>query len=171
MTIETPTLILIPGTKELFTCAIAGDDQLSAQLGFHVAANWTEFGNGPLEYALHRITEHPEEKGWWTYFPVHKADRLLIGSCGYKGPFSEEGTVEIGYEVSPSYRNKGLATEIANGLIKHAFSFSQVKSVLAHTLAEENASVHILRKCGFVKTAEINDPEDGVIWRWELQKK
>ncbi len=171
MIIETPSLILLPGTEELLTCAIAGDDRLSAQLGFQVAGNWTEFGIGPLEYALHRITEHPKEKGWWTYFPVHKADRLLIGSCGYKGPVTEEGIVEIGYEITPGYRNKGLAIEIANGLIKHAFSFPEVELVQAHTLAEENASVHILKKCDFVKTAEINDPEDGLIWKWQLPKK
>lgn len=171
MIIETPNLLLIPGTKQLLTCAIEGDVQLSAELGFAVTHGWTEFGTAPLQYSLSRISDFPEETGWWTYFPIHKADRLLIGSCGYKGPASVEGTVEIGYEITPGYRNKGLATEIAKGLIQHAFTFPKIHTIIAHTLPEGNTSVHILQKCGFIKTDEINDSDDGWIWRWELQRK
>jgi hypothetical protein len=43
-----------------------------------------------------------------------------------------------------------------------------VTLVSAHTLAEENASVAVLRKSGFTRTTEILDPDEGAIWRWEL---
>ncbi len=37
----------------------------------------------------------------------------------------------------------------------------------AHTLPENNASAHVLKKCGFDFVGEVVDPEDGRIWRWE----
>ena len=92
---------------------------------------------------------------------------MLVGNCGYKGP-PKNGVVEIGYEVAESYRGMGLATEMAKALIEFAFSHPEVKSIIAHTLPFENHSVSVLRKCGFEYISEINDPEDGVIWKWEL---
>jgi RimJ/RimL family protein N-acetyltransferase len=95
---------------------------------------------------------------------------MLIGNCGYKGP-PKEGVVEIGYEVAELYRGQGFATEIATALIEHAFSDHRVEQILAHTLAEENASVHILRRCGFRFGGNIDDPDDGPVWRWSLPRK
>ena len=37
---------------------------------------------------------------------------------------------------------------------------------IAHTLPEENASNRALRRNGFVYAGEVDDPEDGLIWRW-----
>jgi RimJ/RimL family protein N-acetyltransferase len=59
---------------------------------------------------------------------------------------------------------------MAKGLIENAFKDQSVRQILAHTLAEENASCSVLKKCGFIKTGEIEDEEDGLIWRWELNK-
>jgi hypothetical protein len=38
---------------------------------------------------------------------------------------------------------------------------------IAHTLPEENASNKALRRNGFAFAGEVEDPEDGLIWRWE----
>ena len=170
MRIETENLILIPGTKNLLTSAIQGNDFLSKALGYAVCSDWTEFGVAPLAYTLKILTQSENENGWWTYFPIHTVDQKLIGSCGYKGKPSLDGMVEIGYEVCPEYRQKGYGTEIANGLLTHAFKDEHIKIVIAHTLPMENASTNILRKLSFNKVSEIEDPEDGLIWRWEIKK-
>jgi RimJ/RimL family protein N-acetyltransferase len=167
-TIHTPRLTLIPCDPELLQSAIFSSETLSEHLGIAVAEGWTEFGTGPLQYALDKITENPSDLGWMSYFPVHRQEGVFLGSCGFKGSPTAEGTVEIGYEIAPAYRNQGLATEVAQALVSHAFASGWVKSVLAHTLAEENASARVLRKCGFVKVDEYNDPDDGPVWRWEL---
>ena len=108
---------------------------------------------------------------WGSFFTIHKADRqLLLGTCGFKGAPNEENIVEIGYEIEASYRQKGLASEAAKGLIDFAFSHENVKAVMAHTLAHENPSVSVLKKLGFQFVKELSDPDDGDIWQWLLPK-
>ncbi|MBL0024226.1 MAG: GNAT family N-acetyltransferase [Saprospiraceae bacterium] len=170
MIIETKNLRLIPCDKEILVKAIEGNDKLEKMLNIKVADNWTEFGVDPFQFSLDRISEDMEEIGWLTYFPIHKQDNKLIGSAGYKGKPNENGSVEIGYEIAPHYRNKGFATEMAEALISNAFSDIKVKLIIAHTLREENASAKILTKCGFIKVGDIDDPDDGPIWKWELKK-
>lgn len=168
--IETANLKLIPCDTEILNSAIAGNGNLTKKLNVTIQDPWTEFGLGALQYSLDRLSESPAESGWWTYFPIHKQDNKLIGSGGYKGKPTPEGTVELGYEIAPNYRNRGLATEMTKGLIEHAFKNQSVNSILAHTLGHENASTKVLKKCGFEKIEEINDPEDGIIWKWELKR-
>jgi RimJ/RimL family protein N-acetyltransferase len=91
-------------------------------------------------------------------------ESLIIGLCGYKGP-PKDGVVEVAYGVAPAYGGKGYATEAAEALTAHAFA-AGVKTVLAHTLPELNASGRVLTKCGFECMGEVIDPEDGLVWRW-----
>ncbi len=170
MTIETKNLRLIPCDTEILKSAIQGNEILAKKINVTVQDNWTEFGVGALQYSLDKLTESEEEKNWWTFFPIHKQDNKLIGSGGYKGKPSTDGTVELGYEITPDYRNRGLATEMTKGLIENAFSDERVKSIIAHTLGIINPSTKILQKCGFEKVEEINDPDDGLIWKWELKR-
>jgi RimJ/RimL family protein N-acetyltransferase len=45
---------------------------------------------------------------------------------------------------------------------------ADLRIVFAHILAEENASTKVLTRCGFTRTAELTDPDEGRVWRWEL---
>ena len=170
MTIETKNLKLIPCDTEILKTAIQGDEILAKKINVTVQDNWTEFGVVALQYSLDRLSENEEESGWWTYFPVHKQDNKLIGSGGYKGKPTADGTVEIGYEIALDYRNRGLATEMTKGLIENAFRDERVRLIVAHTLGQDNASTKVLQKCGFKKVEETNDPDDGLIWKWELKR-
>jgi len=170
MIIETKNLKLIPCDTDILKAAIEGNKILAEKINVTVQDGWTEFGIGALQYSLDKLTESEQERNWWTYFPVHKQDNTLIGSGGYKGKPTTDGIVEIGYEIAPNYRNRGLATEMAKGLIENAFRDEKVKAIIAHTLEQDNPSTKILRKCGFEKVKEVNDPEDGLIWQWELKR-
>lgn len=142
MIIETKSLRLIPCDAELLESAIAGDDDLAKKLKVSIQAQWTAFGVDALQYSLDRLREGEDESGWWTYFPIHKQDNKLIGSGGYKGK-PREGTVELGYEIAPEYRNRGLATEMTKGLIENAFKDENVKILIAHTLGQNNPSTKV----------------------------
>ncbi|CAN5563502.1 GNAT family N-acetyltransferase [soil metagenome] len=168
--LETERLKLIVCDLPIIEAFFAGNDALAKQLGVSVHENWTEFGEPAFRWTYERITKPGADIQWWCYLPVHKADNMLIGSCGYKGDPDENGMIEIGYEICADYRNKGLASEAAKALIAHAFTNDKVKYVQAHTLADENASTNVLKKCGMQFVKEVNGPEDGLIWQWVLYK-
>jgi len=136
-----------------------------------VPDNWTEFGSQALNYAMEKLKSGDSEFGWWTYLPIHKGENKLIGSSGYKGNPNENGEVEIGYEIKSEYRNKGLATELVKVLVQNAFNFETVNTVQAHTLGEVNRSTKILSKSGFQMTNEIENKENGTLWKWELKRE
>ena len=166
--LNTTRLELVSAGPDMLRAAIAGDKELIALTGFSLAAKWTMFGPGVFEYVLEILGDKPDAQAWWTWFPVH--ENMLIGNCGYKGPPDDQGRVEIGYEVAPNFRGQGFATEIAKALIKHAWQENSVNVIIAHTLPEHNASTRVLKKCGFSFVETVEDPEDGVIWKWQLQR-
>ena len=75
--------------------------------------------------------------------------------------------VEIAYGIVPGFQGRGYATQAALALVGFAFRTGRVRLVRAHTLPVPNASTRVLAKCGFKRTGEVVDPEDGLVWRWE----
>jgi RimJ/RimL family protein N-acetyltransferase/8-oxo-dGTP pyrophosphatase MutT (NUDIX family) len=106
---------------------------------------------------------------WGSFLIQERESGEIIGSAGFTGP-PNAATVEIGYSVAPAYRSRGFAREAAACLVAQAFTDVRVERVRAHTLAVENASVAILRRLGFAFVCDIEDPNDGALWRWELPK-
>lgn len=168
--IHTSRLRLVNADAAICEAVVRGDEVIAALMQVKVAKPWTEFGVAPFQYMLGKIVRDPGETPWWSWLPIHHADNTLIGNSGYKGP-AENGIVEIGYEIAEAYRGNGYATEVAKALIERAFSFPHIHAVIAHTLAEENASVTVLKKCGFSFVEAVDDPHDGQIWKWQLNKK
>jgi ribosomal-protein-alanine N-acetyltransferase len=91
----------------------------------------------------------------------------VIGSAGFKGPPGADGMVEAAYGIVPAWQGKGCATAALGKLIAFATADARVRKMRAHTLPENNASTRVLTKNGFTKLGEVNDPEDGRVWRWE----
>lgn len=166
---ETQNLSVIPSTIPHLEKLIEGAEAFENAYGLRVMDGYIEF-DGVLEYSISMLQSGKVNGDWLSYLFIHRDDKALIGFGGYKGAPDETGSVEIGYGLAPAYRGKGYATEAANALVQHAFSFPNVQMVCAHTLAETNASGSILSKIGMTKVSEINDPEDGAIWRWEIRK-
>jgi RimJ/RimL family protein N-acetyltransferase len=68
------------------------------------------------------------------------------------------------------FEGQGYGTKMAEKLIAIAAASPEVCRVIAHTLPERNASTRILEKVGMKLVGEVNDPEDGRVWRWEVEK-
>lgn len=168
-TISTKRIILINSSQEILKKILIDDEALKNHLGIDIPNTWTEFGQAPFQHALEQINHHGGNSLWWNWLPILISDNMLIGNCGYKGE-PNNGRVEIGYEVAIDFRGHGYATEMALALIKNAFADKRVHKVIAHTLAENNASVKILQNFGFTFTDELNDPDDGQIWKWVLKR-
>lgn len=170
--IETERLYLVPADLPKLEALVAEDwPTLSALLGgVDFAEHWLHFPEA-MVWMRDYLREYEMDIHWWNYFIIHRADVRLIGTCGYKGSPSLDGAVEIGYEIANSYQGKGLATETARALVDNAFRFHEVRCVLANTLAETNASNHLLQKLGFAFTGEEMDIEDGLIWGWKKERE
>ena len=164
--IATERLELIPATPEQVRAALRGTAPLSAALGAAVPETWPpEFLDDPaFEYTLARLLEGPPQTGWWLHFIVLKegpSGRTLIGSAGYKGPPSDDGTVEVGYGIVRDRHRRGYASEAVRGLLAHAFAESTVRRVIAETYPELTGSLGVLRTCGFSLIGDGSEP--GVI--------
>ncbi|MDP1631773.1 MAG: GNAT family N-acetyltransferase [Caulobacter sp.] len=170
MAIRTANLRLEPARLDDLETVARGDGALCAALGLSVAPHWA----GPDALAAigrsrDFLIANPGSVDWWMHFIVHVTDIRLIGLGGFKGE-PEDGTVEIGYELAPGYRGRGLATEAARGMVDHAFANPGVDRVIAHTLPTESASTTILKRLGLRFDGELDDPDDGYIWRWRLER-
>jgi len=122
----------------------------------------------PLWLARVRSSTTPDP--WVHGFTIMpRATEVVIGRCGYKGPPDSDDIVEIAYGIHPTYQGQGYATEAARALSTFAFDSGQVRVVRAHTMPDNSASTRVLTKCGFECVGKVVDPEDGIVWRWELQ--
>jgi ribosomal-protein-alanine N-acetyltransferase len=115
----------------------------------------------PIELLALQVHKVP-----WTSYVGKNAQGETVGACCFKSPPADTGAVEIAYITFPQFEGKGCALEMAKGLVEIARLSKEVTSVLAHTLPEENASTTICRKVGFRFVGEMNDEEDGAIWKW-----
>ena len=155
--LQTPTLELVLQTTERALEAIAAmDPAIKAQL----SADW-----------LALFAAAPSADPWIHGFSVvHRETGAVVGTCGYKGPPTAAGAVEIAYGIDPEHQGKGYATEAAAALVAYAFAAANVRVVVAHTLPESQASQRILTKCGFAHVGKVVDRDDGLVWRFEKHR-
>ncbi|MGN6509198.1 MAG: GNAT family N-acetyltransferase [Chitinophaga sp.] len=168
--IQTTRLQLLPCTLKFFEAVLQGNEALAQLLGADVPEDWTEFPEMVL-VAYDKMRNDPALLGWFFYLAVHRADNRLIGTASFKGRPDANGVVEIGYEVSVAYREQGYATEIAQTLIRFAFSHPQVTKVIAHTEEEYNAAVKVLQKAGMRFAGAVHGADAGELWRWEITRE
>lgn len=153
--ILTENLKLLLQTSEQVLASI---DAMAPAARAEVSSDW-----------LARVKASNSADPWTHGFSVaQRASGTLVGMCAYKGPPDANAAVEIAYGINPEYQGRGYATEVARALVAFAFGSGQVRLVCAHTRPEESASTHVLTKCGFDWIGEVMDPEDGLVWRWEL---
>lgn len=152
--LQTQRLELVLPTAEE---ALAGIDAMSPAEKEHLSDDW-------LELVKNATSSDPWIHGFSITF---RDDDVVVGQCGFKGPPSSDGIVEIAYAVHPDHQCRGYATEAAEALVAYAFTNGDVSAVRAHTLPETNASTRVLTKCGFQHVGEVMDPDDGLVWRWQ----
>src|SRR4051812_13176857 len=147
--------------------ALAGDEELAAALGHAVVPGWATFREA-LPAARGALLAEPGDAGWRTRLFVSGDPPELVGWGGFKGP-PRNGVVEIGYEIAESRRNRGLATAAVRAMVAEAFADERVTEVIAHTLAEPNASTRVLEKTGFTHVGEADERGERV-WRHSLRR-
>lgn len=93
-------------------------------------------------------------------FPEKKAIRWALefkGKEGYIGNIcfwnllTQHRRAELGYDLSPDYWNKGLMSEALQIILHYGFTQMNLHSVAANVTPENQASVNLLKKHGFVQ--------------------
>ena len=162
-----PDVALIPITPSL-AAAAASDDTFTAACGATLGAAG-EYVREIIEQTRAfqgRIDSPPEYGG---FLGADGPTMQVIGVCGFKGGPDANGDVEIAYGTFAPYEGRGYAKAMATALIARARA-NGAPHIIAHTLPENNASCSILRSLGFRQVGTvIADPEDGPVWRWELE--
>jgi [ribosomal protein S5]-alanine N-acetyltransferase len=104
---------------------------------------------------------------WGGYLAADPATEAVVGTCAFKGAPDERGAVEIAYYTFAPFEGRGYAGAMVQALLGVAAATPEVRQVVAHTMPEANASTRVLERAGFRFAGEVEDPEDGPVWRWE----
>jgi [ribosomal protein S5]-alanine N-acetyltransferase len=155
-------IIVLPEHKRLFS---QSREQLSAKLGLLLPEGWPQFP----EALQSQASGESQPSEWPGYFFVSEQHRAVIGNGGFAG-LPKDGIVEIGDEVAPEFRNLGYATKAVRAILAQAFAMPEIQAVVAHTLAEKNASNSVLAKNGMVFLGEFPNSEVGDVWRWKVSR-
>ncbi len=133
------------------------DAALRFLLNISEVAEWPPIGGehdiNALEFFRAQIVRSPFSEEWSAYYVC--LGKHLVGSAGYFGP-PADGEVEIGYSICTTHRRQGVATEAVEGLLGKAKQFG-VQSARARTLPDNQASIDLLLKAGFVE--DVSDDE------------
>jgi RimJ/RimL family protein N-acetyltransferase len=168
--IETARLQLVPYSPAQQLALLESVEAFERTIGLRAADGLRDFMvSGEVSPAyLARLRASEAADPWVHGFAVvHRESRSVVGGAGFKGPPDDDGMVEIAYGIVPLHQGQGLATEAAGALMTFASNDGRVRLLRAHTRPTPNASTRVLTKCGFVRTGEVVDPEDGRVWRWE----
>jgi ribosomal-protein-alanine N-acetyltransferase len=158
---------LVRADLDVLDAALTGDEALARELGVVVVSGWVSFTEA-LPAVRDAVAADPSRAEWGSRFFVAGDPPELVGWGGFKGP-PADGDVELGYEIAPARQGRGLATAATRAMVAEAFADERVTAVIAHTLAERNASNRVLEKAGF--SFDGDSQEDGEpVWRWRLAR-
>ena len=119
---------------------------------------------------IRRLTKRLNESGHRTSWMAVVEDEV-VGMIGHKSPPREDGTVEIGYGIAASRRNRGYATDAVAAVLTAARRNAALRAVTAETAEENLASQRVLIKNGFARSGRRVDAGDGplFLWRFDLR--
>jgi [ribosomal protein S5]-alanine N-acetyltransferase len=132
---------------------------------------------GERRFLALRLRQMREDERFETWCPsVVVLDGRMIGHAGYHGPpgvnsKQDPDAVEFGYAIYPEWRGRGFATQAAVMLMDLAEERAGIRRFVLAVSPENDPSLAIVRKLGFVKTGEQMDEEDGLEHIFELHRR
>ncbi len=108
-----------------------------------------------LEDARRAVADYPDfdTVGYGRWACVLKETRAVIGFCGLKY-LPDLNEVDVGFRFLPEYWGRGIATEACSACIAFGFDVLKLNRILGLVLAENEASIRVLEKCGMTRHSE-----------------
>jgi len=107
-------------------------------------------------------TAPADPAGWGLWLFRYTAERMIVGAASFTGPPNASGEVELGYQIVPAHRRRGLTVEGCAALVAWAFHDSATTAVIADCAEANTASVRTLQKLGF---SHERSARDRLHWR------
>ena len=162
-----PAIHLVELSEDLLT-AMRFEESFERETGARSTSEQLALLRQQVHLSLESHEKIQAVSPWTGYLAISAEASRLVGICGFKANPSEN-TVEIAYGTLSEFEGRGFETATAAAMVEIARNSGEVSTVIAHTLPEKNASGRLLEKNGFTMIGEVEDPEDGPVWRWELK--
>jgi RimJ/RimL family protein N-acetyltransferase len=176
--IQAPRLDLVSMSPAFLEVLLDGRrGEAAAWLGAGIPEWWPgEHDERFLRFRLRQMERQPESEPWLVRALVDREAGEMIGHAGFHGPpgrngIDKAGAAELGYTVFPEFRRRGYATEAAGALIDWARAEHGVHDFIASVAPDNDASLGVVRKLGFVHTGERWDDEDGLELVFQLRTR
>jgi ribosomal-protein-alanine N-acetyltransferase len=146
------------------------------ELEFAVPDDWPdEHDRRFLAFRLRQMGDEPARGPWLVRAVVLPGSRELIGHVGFHGPpgvnsLRAEDAVEVGYTIFPEHRRQGYATEALAALLGWARA-QGIDHFVASVGPENEPSLRMVRRLGFVEVGRHWDDEDGEELEFELAEE
>lgn len=145
-TIHTDRLVLRPLTQEVFDHVFSAldDDALEAYFGGKEALNKhrSRYQKGLTTF----------NRSFYVFQIIERATGKLIGNCGFHTWYTEHSRAEIGYDITDQANwGKGYMSEAVRAIIPFGFDKMQLNRIEALVGPDNQASLAIIRKFGFVQ--------------------
>jgi GNAT superfamily N-acetyltransferase len=160
--IRTARLELVSFSVSAMRATLDGDlASVAAELGAGVPEDLGGVLGGLFELRIAQLEADPGGLPWLARAIVVTDDagiRRLVGSIGFHHP-PIDGVVEIGYNVEPAFRRRGIATEAVRAMLDWAAD-QGVHSIRASVAATNLASRGVIAQFGFEQSGTEYD-DDG----------
>jgi RimJ/RimL family protein N-acetyltransferase len=109
-----------------------------------------------------QVVDDPSSAAWVTGAIWDEEAEISVGRAGFHGPPDDEGMVEVGYAVDPSYRRRGYGRAALAAMLERAAGDPAIRVVRASVSPGNVASLGLLAQFGFVQVGEQWDDDDGL---------
>ncbi|SES37008.1 GNAT family N-acetyltransferase [Salipaludibacillus aurantiacus] len=103
---------------------------------------------------LNSLKKDPSLYGWGPWLILLRNNSRVIGDIGFKGKPDSKKSIEVGYGIITSERNRGYATEALEALVNWAFYLKNVKYITALCRHDNYSSIRVLEKIKMVRLKE-----------------
>ena len=163
-----PAIRLIGIDDELMRVVAEGDESFAARHSARLG-ECAPMVRDVVNQTKSLYERKPRVEPWIGYLAA-AGGGAVIGTCGFTGAPTPGGIVEIAYFTFPPFERRGYGAAMATALIEIAAKSDFQVRVIAHTLPEVNASTRILQRVGMTCAGEIEHPDDGRVWLWDLTR-
>ena len=166
--LELPLLTL----EQLDAIADGDASPVATALDAAITAEWLDEVRWLSGFRAKQLRERPQDRPWLLR-PIIRTEsgqpREVIGYLNFHSAPDQHGMAEIGYTLLPAARGQGYALEAVRAAFGWATREHGVHRFRASVAPDNERSLNLIGKLGFVRTGEQWDERDGLEWVYQLE--